>query len=109
MSAAARVLPKAVTFVTGNAKKLEEVRAILGSSIPFQSLKLDRECLLSLFPNPSLSPPHLQPYTSSSLAERVLALAVQVRATMTRWLKGVASLSCGLWACGYLPIEELRI
>lgn len=39
--AAARVLPKAVTFVTGNAKKLEEVRAILGSSIPFQSLKLD--------------------------------------------------------------------
>ncbi|XP_066386414.1 inosine triphosphate pyrophosphatase [Miscanthus floridulus] len=41
MSAAARVLPKAVTFVTGNAKKLEEVRAILGSSIPFQSLKLD--------------------------------------------------------------------
>jgi len=51
MSAAARVLPKAVTFVTGNAKKLEEVRAILGSSIPFQSLKLDRE-----WPNPSLSP-----------------------------------------------------
>ncbi|KAG2548674.1 inosine triphosphate pyrophosphatase [Panicum virgatum] len=41
MSAAARVLPKAVTFVTGNAKKLEEVRAILGSSVPFQSLKLD--------------------------------------------------------------------
>ncbi|XP_047046111.1 inosine triphosphate pyrophosphatase isoform X2 [Lolium rigidum] len=40
-AAAARVLPKAVTFVTGNAKKLEEVRAILGSSIPFQSLKLD--------------------------------------------------------------------
>jgi len=56
MSAAARVLPKAVTFVTGNAKKLEEVRAILGSSIPFQSLKLDREYLLSLFPNPSLPP-----------------------------------------------------
>lgn len=27
--------------MTGNAKKLEEVRAILGSSIPFQSLKLD--------------------------------------------------------------------
>jgi inosine triphosphate pyrophosphatase len=48
MSAAARVLPKAVTFVTGNAKKLEEVRAILGSSVPFQSLKLDREYLLSL-------------------------------------------------------------
>lgn len=42
-AAAARALPKAVTFVTGNAKKLEEVRAILGSSIPFQSLKLDRE------------------------------------------------------------------
>ncbi|CAN6288058.1 unnamed protein product [Urochloa humidicola] len=41
MSAGARLLPKAVTFVTGNAKKLEEVRAILGSSIPFQSLKLD--------------------------------------------------------------------
>nr|POF03310.1 inosine triphosphate pyrophosphatase [Quercus suber] len=35
------VLPRPVTFVTGNAKKLEEVRAILGNSIPFQSLKLD--------------------------------------------------------------------
>ncbi|WJX10889.1 hypothetical protein P8452_01559 [Trifolium repens] len=35
------VLPRPVTFVTGNAKKLEEVRAILGQSIPFQSLKLD--------------------------------------------------------------------
>nr|XP_016442061.1 PREDICTED: inosine triphosphate pyrophosphatase-like [Nicotiana tabacum] len=47
MAAAARtvgsgvVLPRPVTFVTGNAKKLEEVRAILGQSIPFQSLKLD--------------------------------------------------------------------
>ncbi|GKD97218.1 inosine triphosphate pyrophosphatase [Tanacetum coccineum] len=30
-----------VTFVTGNAKKLEEVKVILGQSIPFQSLKLD--------------------------------------------------------------------
>ncbi|ONK70956.1 uncharacterized protein A4U43_C04F3240 [Asparagus officinalis] len=30
-----------VTFVTGNAKKLEEVRAILGNSIPFKSLKLE--------------------------------------------------------------------
>ncbi|TVU30470.1 hypothetical protein EJB05_22096 [Eragrostis curvula] len=38
---AVRMLPKAVTFVTGNAKKLEEVRAILGTSVPFQSLKLD--------------------------------------------------------------------
>lgn len=35
------VLPRPLTFVTGNAKKLEEVRAILGQSIPFQSLKLD--------------------------------------------------------------------
>ncbi|XP_059291976.1 inosine triphosphate pyrophosphatase [Lycium ferocissimum] len=35
------VLPRPVTFVTGNAKKLEEVRAILGQAIPFQSLKLD--------------------------------------------------------------------
>ncbi|XP_022147079.1 inosine triphosphate pyrophosphatase [Momordica charantia] len=35
------VLPRPVTFVTGNAKKLEEVRAILGSSVPFRSLKLD--------------------------------------------------------------------
>ncbi|XP_059632230.1 inosine triphosphate pyrophosphatase [Cornus florida] len=35
------VLSRPVTFVTGNAKKLEEVRAILGNSIPFQSLKLD--------------------------------------------------------------------
>lgn len=34
-------LLRPVTFVTGNAKKLEEVRAILGKSIPFQSLKLD--------------------------------------------------------------------
>lgn len=36
------VLSQPVTFVTGNAKKLEEVRAILGNSIPFRSLKLDR-------------------------------------------------------------------
>lgn len=35
------VLQRPVTFVTGNAKKLEEVLAILGNSIPFQSLKLD--------------------------------------------------------------------
>ncbi|XP_011073764.1 inosine triphosphate pyrophosphatase [Sesamum indicum] len=35
------VLSHPVTFVTGNAKKLEEVRAILGNSIPFRSLKLD--------------------------------------------------------------------
>ncbi|KAL2326590.1 hypothetical protein Fmac_025648 [Flemingia macrophylla] len=35
------VLSRPVTFVTGNAKKLEEVRAILGNSIPFQSLKLE--------------------------------------------------------------------
>lgn len=35
------VLLRPVTFVTGNAKKLEEVRAILGNSIPFQSLKID--------------------------------------------------------------------
>ena len=45
MAATARasglVLSRPVTFVTGNAKKLEEVRAILGNSIPFQSLKLD--------------------------------------------------------------------
>ncbi|KAF5941823.1 hypothetical protein HYC85_019465 [Camellia sinensis] len=35
------VLSRPVTFVTGNAKKLEEVRAILGDSIPFRSIKLD--------------------------------------------------------------------
>ncbi|GMP77728.1 hypothetical protein CsSME_00033902 [Camellia sinensis var. sinensis] len=35
------VLARPVTFVTGNAKKLEEVRAILGDSIPFRSIKLD--------------------------------------------------------------------
>ncbi|KAL4275765.1 Inosine triphosphate pyrophosphatase [Arachis hypogaea] len=35
------VLSRPVTFVTGNAKKIDEVRAILGRSIPFQSLKLD--------------------------------------------------------------------
>lgn len=40
-SARGFVLPKPVTFVTGNPKKLEEVKAILGQSIPFQSLKLD--------------------------------------------------------------------
>lgn len=41
MKASGLVLSRPVTFVTGNAKKLEEVRAILGQSIPFQSLKLD--------------------------------------------------------------------
>ncbi|KAL5702568.1 hypothetical protein ACHQM5_027770 [Ranunculus cassubicifolius] len=35
------VLSRPVTFVTGNAKKLEEVKSILGNSIPFHSLKLD--------------------------------------------------------------------
>ncbi|RLN40174.1 hypothetical protein C2845_PM01G40910 [Panicum miliaceum] len=70
MSAAGRVLPKAVTFVTGNAKKLEEVRAILGSSIPFQSLKLDRETLLSFCPAASVALPRLQPYTTSIRSSR---------------------------------------
>lgn len=37
----ATLLSQPVTFVTGNAKKLEEVRAILGNSIPFRSIKLD--------------------------------------------------------------------
>ncbi|XP_078440195.1 inosine triphosphate pyrophosphatase family protein [Wolffia australiana] len=41
MTGEARALIRPVTFVTGNAKKLEEVRAILGDSIPFRSLKLD--------------------------------------------------------------------
>lgn len=45
MAAAAKasglLVSRPVTFVTGNAKKLEEVRAILGQSIPFQSLKLE--------------------------------------------------------------------
>ncbi|XVF38074.1 hypothetical protein REPUB_Repub20aG0066400 [Reevesia pubescens] len=40
-AARAVLLSRPVTFVTGNAKKLEEVKAILGQSIPFQSLKLD--------------------------------------------------------------------
>ncbi|XP_002303813.2 inosine triphosphate pyrophosphatase [Populus trichocarpa] len=35
------VVSRPLTFVTGNAKKLEEVRAILGQTVPFQSLKLD--------------------------------------------------------------------
>ncbi|XP_011020979.1 PREDICTED: inosine triphosphate pyrophosphatase, partial [Populus euphratica] len=35
------VVSRPVTCVTGNAKKLEEVRAILGQTVPFQSLKLD--------------------------------------------------------------------
>lgn len=47
-AASGLVLPRPVTFVTGNAKKLEEVRAILGHSIPFQSLKLDCNITLSL-------------------------------------------------------------
>eukprot|EP00897_Mesotaenium_endlicherianum_P008032 jgi/Mesen1/7257/ME000373S06322 len=34
-------LSKPVTFVTGNAKKLEEVNMILGDTIPFCSLKID--------------------------------------------------------------------
>ncbi|KAL1216050.1 Inosine triphosphate pyrophosphatase [Cardamine amara subsp. amara] len=38
---AAVVVPRPVTFVTGNAKKLEEVKAVIGNSIPFKSLKLD--------------------------------------------------------------------
>ncbi|KAL1212404.1 Inosine triphosphate pyrophosphatase [Cardamine amara subsp. amara] len=38
---AAVVVPQPVTFVTGNAKKLEEVKAIIGNSIPFNSLKLN--------------------------------------------------------------------
>lgn len=42
MATRAVVLSQPVTFVTGNAKKLEEVRAILGDSVPFRSLKLDR-------------------------------------------------------------------
>ncbi|KAK2976038.1 hypothetical protein RJ640_029911 [Escallonia rubra] len=41
MAAARVVLPQPVTFVTGNAKKLEEVQAILGQSVPFRSIKLD--------------------------------------------------------------------
>ncbi|OAY55421.1 inosine triphosphate pyrophosphatase [Manihot esculenta] len=39
--AAKVVLTRPVTFVTGNAKKLEEVRAIVGQSIPLRSLKID--------------------------------------------------------------------
>ncbi|KAI5079780.1 hypothetical protein GOP47_0005259 [Adiantum capillus-veneris] len=42
MSAANKLgLVKPITFVTGNAKKLEEVKTILGHSIPFQAMKLD--------------------------------------------------------------------
>ena len=47
-SASGLILSRPVTFVTGNAKKLEEVRYILGQSIPFNSLKLD--CTLSKTP-----------------------------------------------------------
>lgn len=42
------ILSRPVTFVTGNAKKLEEVKAILGQSIPFHSLKLDCNMLYLL-------------------------------------------------------------
>ena len=38
-------LAQPVTFVTGNAKKLEEVKAIIGGKIPFRSVKLDRKFL----------------------------------------------------------------
>ncbi|GAB2221476.1 hypothetical protein Droror1_Dr00012657 [Drosera rotundifolia] len=41
MAARGPTLLRPVTFVTGNPKKLEEVKAILGNSIPFQSLKID--------------------------------------------------------------------
>lgn len=41
MSASKVGLAKPITFVTGNAKKLEEVKMILGQSVPFQSMKLD--------------------------------------------------------------------
>jgi hypothetical protein len=34
-------LAQPVTFVTGNAKKLEEVKSIIGGKIPFKSIKLD--------------------------------------------------------------------
>ncbi|KAG0448861.1 hypothetical protein HPP92_027624 [Vanilla planifolia] len=39
--AAMRLLARPITFVTGNSKKLEEVKAIVGNSIAFNSLKLD--------------------------------------------------------------------
>lgn len=38
-----------MVFVTGNAKKLEEVVQILGGSIPMISQKVDRTCNPSLF------------------------------------------------------------
>ncbi|KDP33376.1 hypothetical protein JCGZ_12925 [Jatropha curcas] len=42
MAAATKVVvSRPVTFVTGNAKKLEEVRAIIGQSIPLRSKKID--------------------------------------------------------------------
>ncbi|WCJ24204.1 Inosine triphosphate pyrophosphatase family protein [Euphorbia peplus] len=39
--AAKIVLSRPVTFVTGNSKKLEEVRSIVGQSIPLRSRKID--------------------------------------------------------------------
>ena len=36
-----------ITFVTGNAKKLEEVKMILGDSVPFQSVKIDCKLVMS--------------------------------------------------------------
>ncbi|GBG89496.1 hypothetical protein CBR_g49287 [Chara braunii] len=43
--AAARLIGNKVpiTFVTGNAKKLEEVKTILGDAFPLQSMKIDSE------------------------------------------------------------------
>ncbi|CAI5459346.1 unnamed protein product [Closterium sp. Yama58-4] len=40
MAAAAKVI-RPITFVTGNAKKLEEVKAIFGSSVALRSRKID--------------------------------------------------------------------
>ena len=54
-AASGLVLSRPVTFVTGNGKKLEEVRAILGQAVPFQSLKLDRTISLFLYTCPYLS------------------------------------------------------
>ena len=39
--AAAKKAIKPITFVTGNAKKLEEVKMIIGTCVPMRNQKID--------------------------------------------------------------------
>lgn len=85
------VLPRPVTFVTGNAKKLEEVRAILGQSIPFQSLKLDCNNTLSL---------------QSFFSPYMFIFWVAYLYSFT--LDSVIFSACLIFVCGYFVVPELQ-